>query len=785
MISKTVRKSALKALQILFYLAFILLWFKDNFPPFKSIPLSPLWGFLALAAVLLISLAPWLRARKFSLPPDWKRDAVAIGLLVLVALLIHLPFLFHSFGLMDGDEAITALMSKHIAEGKRPPLYFYGAFFQGSLPQHFTAVFIRLFGYSIFLAKLSAFLAFAIFLGAQFILLKKAISFEFACAAGLFYLFPWQHLVQASFDLASGFPAVLLLGSLIFFLTMGIVFEDKRRWGAALGFILGLAFWTHQISIIYGVSIAPFLIYKFRTRLKDYLTLVVYFLVGCFPLLLNEFVRGFPIVRVFFLGQSGSVDAKKLIRARRLFLALFSSGRSPGSLMYLGVIAFGLLTIILFVAKRKAPPASLILIAYLVSFTGIYLLSQSSSADIIRYFYILYIAVPVFLCAPFLWLKPKIRFVAAAVFLGFVFVVSQARSSLAFYNDIKSNHAAYSRALTTMTETGEKYWISDFWTSYLLTSISKENLIVASFGVRRYYPYELWYWSQGRNNWVFSMDNPDMKLYASVLPDVLDKLGVGYETKKAGGLTLVYRIQQDVFPRIIFADPPGALPDIRPADVTSEAGRLKVTFVQAGPPPAPGLGLQLEIPGFSSRFFPMPQEERFSYEIPFPGDRNVKIRYCLTYAGFRLERSAREADFTLSSEEAAGPRPPVEYLTGIGPDREVEGRAMLACRKEASFEVNRPVNRGLRLTLHLYSPFDFQSPWWYGDFSQTVTIFINGRRFGEKVLKDGKNRILIKLEPPVFEGHRDIVRLEFKYAMPTFLDDNWKSAAYLERIAFE
>ncbi len=785
MTSERQPRRILRVLQVLFYLVFVFLWFKDSFPAFKKIPLSPLWGFVPLAAIVTLRLVFWLRTGKISRPANWKKDAVALGLLIILAILIRLPFLLNSFGLMDSDEAIPALMGKHIAEGNRPPLYFYGAFFQGSLAQHYMALFFRLFGYSVFLAKLSALLAFAAFLGIQFFLLKKAFSFEFACAASLFYVLPWEHLVRASFDLGSGFPVVLLLGSLIFFLTLGVVFDNKREWLAALGFLLGLAFWTHQISIIFGVSVALFLIYKFRARLKNYLTLAVYFLVGCFPLVLNEIVRGFPIVRVFFLDQSGSVGPSKLIRARRLLLELFSSGPPVASLIYLCVLAFGVLAIILLAAKRKAKPASLIFIAYAVSFMSIYILSQSSGSDIIRYLYIFYIAVPVLLVAPFLWIKSRLKYPAAAAFLILVFLLSQARTSSKYFAEVKADQAAFSKGLAALTETGEKYWISDFWTSYLMTSLSKEKVIVASYGVRRYYPYALWYWSEGRNNWILSRAYPDQKLYADTLPVVLDGLRVKYEKKDADRFTLVYRIGQDVFPRVIFADPPTGLPEIHLERIAASGGILTLDFFRVNETQAPGLGLRIEIPGYSVRFFPLPEAERFSFQIPFPEQDRIRIKYGLTYARYRIERSGHEIEYTVPPSEVAVHRQPVECLFGIGPEKQTNRRRLWVCQKEAQFEVNAPLDKGRRLAIDLYSPFEFKAPWWYGDYRQEVSIFVNSRLLGAKALDDGKNRILINLEPPIFEGRHDIVRLEFRYAMSVSLNDNWKTAAYLERIAVE
>ena len=527
---KKFASGALPVLQAVFYLAGVVLWFKDNFPALKPIRVSPLWAFIPLAALTVLRLFLRVKARKPSLPPDWKRDAAAIGIIVVLATLTHLPFLAHSFGLMDSDEAIPALMSKHIAEGKQPPLYFYGAFFQGSLAQHYTAAFFKLFGYSVFLAKLTAFLAFALFLAIQFLLVKKAFSFGFACAAGLFYVLPWQELVRASLDLASGFPVVLLLGSLAFYLTAGVVFEDKSKgsrpwvssWGLLSGATRSASFFARASPRSCSSSSGP------GSRITSCRPL--YFFIGCFPLVLNEFARGFPIVRVFFLGAVGRPCPRWKARPRPEIpcRALLSTARRPPPPSISAVIAAGILTVVLLAARRKLPPASLIFPAYFAAFMAVYLLSKSSGTPVSRYLYILYIAVPVLLGAPFLWLKSRFRFAAVAAVFALVFAVSQAGASRAFYGDIKAKHESLSRTVAAMTETGEKMWISDFWTSYLLTSLSGEKLIVASKDVKRYYPYELQYWSAGRNNWVIAEHR-----------DAMESLRVGHGRRpgrRGGGL---------------------------------------------------------------------------------------------------------------------------------------------------------------------------------------------------------------------------------------------------------
>jgi hypothetical protein len=175
----------------------------------------------------------------------------------------------------------------------------------------------------------------------------------------------------------------------------------------------------------------------------------------------------------------------------------------------------------------------------------------------------------------------------------------------------------------------------------------------------------------------------------------------------------------------------------------------------------------------------------FTAGLPFPLKDEIKIKFGFTYAGFQLDSTTREVVRTFGPAELAQLRPEVEFLEGIGPQREAFGRPMFICRKVAAIEVNRPAGGGSKLALDLYSPFDFKEPFWYGDYAQSVAISVNGRTFGERTLGDGKTTILIETEPPFFRGRGDIVRLEFKYAMPASFSENFKTAAYLERAAFE
>ena len=250
--SKTAKKKlelGLKLLQAFLYLATIFLWFKDNFPAFKRIRISYLIPLVALLILVLVKFYLKPEKKKFHFSLKSNKVVIAILALSLIAFLVRIPFFVNNYGMMDGDEAIPALAGKHISEGKIPALFYYGAMFQGSLPQHFYALTFKIFGYSALAAKATAFMAFILFLAFQFLLLTRIFSFRFAVAVCFFYSLPFSNLIRTSFDIGSGFPFVLLMGTLIFYLTYLVYERNSQKYLPVLGFLMGLAFWTHQITV--------------------------------------------------------------------------------------------------------------------------------------------------------------------------------------------------------------------------------------------------------------------------------------------------------------------------------------------------------------------------------------------------------------------------------------------------------------------------------------------------------------------------------------------------------
>jgi len=779
----------LKALQVVSYVLLVLLWFKGNYPMMKGIPVSPLIPLLILAAATAVrgwirwKASPRRRARL-----KIGRDAVIIVLLIALAAAVHVPYLVHSTGLMDSDEAIPALQGKHIAEGKLPTVFYYSARFQGSLPQHLYALFFWIFGYSVFLTKLVAFLAFAAFLAVQYLLLLKIYGRGLAVAAGVFYVLPFHNLILASFDVGSGFAVVLLLGAVIFALTERVYAEGKDHLLATLAFLLGLTFWTHQITIIFVLTVGVFLLLRYKFRIKHYFRIAGWFLLGFLPCLVSEVYWNFPIVRALLQGEStGKLSQAKLANALALVLDLFAPGSRTVGIVYL--LVFGLGLALLAVSSFRGGKLTIrsLYVVYALAYAAVYFVSSFSSSNIIRYLYILYLVLPVLVAGAFFWIKPgKLRLAATAAFILAFFLIGQAGPSLTHYRSIVDHDADIRAVLAAVDETGEKYWKGNYWHSYLLDAVSKERIIVASTTVERYQYYQLLYDTESKGaNRIFLRDVPQQVQKALEFTELLRRLGKRFETKAIGDWLLVYGVRGEVYDKNLLF-PPDDVPEVSLDGISAESNALVLDFSAKAPIPVGGYRINVAVPGFCAVFAPLEPGSRFKVRIPYPAERRVRLRYYLDYEGLVLDPTQRETDCDLPAPPPGAKRDEIEDLSGFGPREHATGNDWQALERDVRFRVNRPLDGTAMVTLSLFSPFMFEDIWWHGDFAQEVEILVGGKAYARRTMRDGFNTLRIEGRFPPGPDGSVLVELKFRYQLLVSLArDHWKTASYLASLTLD
>jgi len=575
---------------------------------------------------------------------------------------------------------------------------------------------------------------------------------------------------------------------MILALTFQIYWKGKDARLSTLGVIMGLGFWTHQITAIFIATSGVFLLARYKLEIRKYLKLALFFLIGAFPVVMSEIYWKFPLVRLLFAGGSSAGSGSKISRAKDFLLMLISSGPGGINWIYLVLIAASAVILArLSLKKKKVLPSSLYFVFFLF-YAAVYLISQFSAVPVIRYLYILYIVLPVLFAALFMLLRTKIRYAAAILFFLLLFFLSNGKISLAYYNTVKERHDELGAVMAAMSETKEKYWLGHYWISYLMNSLSKEDFIVASTTTERYPYYRLLFDSEAEHsNYLFLRDTPQAEEEAAKLTSLLDKCGISYQTKEVGLWMLVYGVKEYIYLKDL-SFPPQEIPEISLENIRQTEAGLDLEFSRKGAASTGGFRVDAEIPGFCSRFTPLSEAKKSVIHMPPPPQDHGKIRYGLNYQGLPLEPTFREGDYILTRPAVAFRREPVDTLMGLGPREKISGKNWLVCAKEVRFRINAPLKDSTKIIFTLYSPLklNIEDFWWHRIFSQEVAVFVNEQLFAQAKLNDGENTIAVAGRFPPPQNGDNIIALRFKYALVLSQRfDHWKTAAFLENIEID
>lgn len=773
-----------RSLQLFFYAAFIVLWFKDNFGLLRKLPVSYLWALLPFLVLTGYRLCFMIRQGRVRLPPGIFRGGVGLLVLLLLATILRLPYLAFPNGMMNSDDAIMALMGKHIAEGKVPPVCFYGQLYLGSLSSHLYALAFQIFGYSVLVLKCVTLAIYLAFIAAQFVLLREVFSVSFALAVGFFYSLPITPLLVAGFDNTSAYPLVLLLGSLLLYLAYLISFRQKEKLIPALGFLMGTAFWTHEVTAALILTSFIIVTFKLKSRIRRYATLIGFAILGFLPQLLIEIFNRFQLAG--FLTQGKRALDWNTVKAMADFtVSLLAADPHPWRYVVPLFLVSGFAYLVVLCLKKRAflPQAVFSLFTFL--FFLLYLCAHFSAHSAVRYFYPLYISLPVLFLAILLGLKSRVRTVLAFGLVALLFIVFNLRTSLLHFGLVKDEQARLSQTVGAMQETGQRYWTADYWTAYLLTAVTGEELVVDALYYNRYPAYTLAYYDQTeKDNFVYLLkDRPSEEARYRKLLGWLEAFDIPAKKKDVADCRLVYDLGSRFYPAYRFREIPPQFPHLEIDKASTSNGYLYLVFKNQTVGEDVGFRLRLAIPGFSSSSLKISlADAEVKARLPCPPGRGLSIHYALDFAGIVIPATVREFDFSPLEEDLAERQDPLVCLRGLGYGVLVAGQHRLICEKEISWEINRPAGDHLTVRIFLYSPFDFSGWCWYGRYSQGVTITLNQSYSTERVLKDGKNTVRLFIPKKYLKDRGNIITLKFKYADWFPWVPAWEIAAFLDRI---
>ncbi|MEO0563817.1 MAG: hypothetical protein AAF125_17055, partial [Chloroflexota bacterium] len=275
---------------------------------------------------------------------------------------------FHS------DEAIVALMARHILQGEMPT-FFYGQHYMGSLNAFGTAGAFALFGDQV-----------AAIRGVQFITYLAVTASSYAVAwhlshdrivalaGGLTLAIPAPIIVIYTATNIGSYAETMLIGNLLLILGYDVARAhpyDLRRW-IALGLLTGLGWWAHGLIIAYALPVALFAMWSLVRVVEDrarYARLIVVglftFFIGGAPWWLYNFANGWAAAGVYLSFGSDSGGLESSLFERFIGLVLLGIPAVVGMrytwLAYfaipVGIIVIGLVLVAGWrLARAETPP---------------------------------------------------------------------------------------------------------------------------------------------------------------------------------------------------------------------------------------------------------------------------------------------------------------------------------------------------------------------------------------------------------------------------------------------
>jgi hypothetical protein len=209
---------------------------------------------------------------EFSLPyPISNVNRHVLGLLgaTFVALVLKTSLLIADVVPFNSDEAIVALMARHILHGARPT-FFYGQAYMGSLDAFLVAGGFLLFGEQVWTVRLvQAILYLGTLLTTAWIGKKALGSWAIGILAAWLLAIPPVNITLYTTVSLGGYGELLFLGNLILLAGLYVVeYLNESKWSHAIwlslvyGILIGLGIWAFGLTLVYSLPVGIYLLVK-------------------------------------------------------------------------------------------------------------------------------------------------------------------------------------------------------------------------------------------------------------------------------------------------------------------------------------------------------------------------------------------------------------------------------------------------------------------------------------------------------------------------------------------
>jgi 4-amino-4-deoxy-L-arabinose transferase-like glycosyltransferase len=506
---------------------------------------------------------------------------INLGGALLTAALFKVSLLTRGAFPFNSDEAIVALMARHILQVERP-VFFYGQFYMGSLDAWFVAGVFRALGESVGGVRLVQVVLYLLYITslwgmARFFSPEKRVASIVVWLAAI----PTVMVTTYTTITLGGYGEILVLGNLILWLGYRVIYGgwERRIWAwTLLGAISGLAFWTLGMAGIYILPVTVLGLWKHRHKLAPYyLACAAGFIVGSSPWWVENIVnRGASLDVLLKSSLPPSTFLTNLTVLLFFDIPALLGFRSPSSSQYLpwplllvGVIFY--LSVLAYVVrswrrrKLDVSPGVLALLGCLVLLFAVVILSSNYGIDLTaRYYLPLYL--PLLLMTSFFiaaaWRKRPllggcllVLVMGINVFANYQVAISEEKFTDQFTEITMFDNRYDAELIAFLKDNGELKGYTNYWVSFRLAFLSGEQIIYLA---KLPYKSDLYYNPLNNRYPAYEeiVETSNRVAYITTRHPRLDELirghlnalGVSYSERQIGDFHIFYELSRAVRP---------------------------------------------------------------------------------------------------------------------------------------------------------------------------------------------------------------------------------------------
>lgn len=184
------------------------------------------------------------------------RQATLLLAAVALGMLLRVPALYNSVYDFNSDEAVNALVLKHMIEGHRFSFFNWGTNYYGIVEQLFAIPFVALLGYEPLAFKLSALVGF-LFLQVSVFLLGRRLYGTNAGIAAVAFLSIFSPMLIVWSTLASGgYCLIVGWGTITALYAFHLARRPNITRAAIFGWLIGFGLYIYQLYLVYVATFA-------------------------------------------------------------------------------------------------------------------------------------------------------------------------------------------------------------------------------------------------------------------------------------------------------------------------------------------------------------------------------------------------------------------------------------------------------------------------------------------------------------------------------------------------